>query len=187
MGVLCWCNQYWYSYRFILRIAKESIPNKTVCVRPDDKPWFSNQLRKLLRNKSRLHRKAKCKNTPEAWALFRAARNDYIRNISAAKHEYENIKYDRLCDNDMTSKEWWSIVKEVQSANEFYSGIPPIEVGNLIITDYKDKASSFNDFSLKHLNLMSPTKWTKHLRCWSWLCKSYNHRCYWSIEVFECI
>ena len=49
----------------------------------------------------------------------------------------------------MTSKEWWSIVKEVQSANEFYSGIPPIEVGNLIITDDKDKASSFNDFFLE--------------------------------------
>jgi len=73
----------------LLNIAKQTIPNKEVTVRPDDKPWYNNMLRRLCRKKERLHKKAKQYNTLVAWATFREARNNYTSEIAKAKESYD--------------------------------------------------------------------------------------------------
>ena len=76
----------------VLDLAKKSVPNKSVTIRPNDKPWYSNTLRKLCRQKDRLHKRAKTLNTAEAWAAFRLIQNDYFRTISCAKQYHDNTK-----------------------------------------------------------------------------------------------
>ena len=55
----------------IINAAKTSIPNKYVNIRPNDVPWFQSNIRKLIRQRKRLHKKAKTINSDLAWAIFR--------------------------------------------------------------------------------------------------------------------
>lgn len=48
-----------------LNLARQYIPNKVITIRSRDSPWFSGELRKLLRKKNKLHRTAKQYNSPE--------------------------------------------------------------------------------------------------------------------------
>ena len=68
-----------------LNIARESIPNKVITVRPSDKTFFNPELRKLRNRKNRAHRKAKNLNTPFYWDKFREIRNLYNGKIKEAK------------------------------------------------------------------------------------------------------
>ncbi|MCP3900406.1 MAG: RNA-directed DNA polymerase [Desulfobacteraceae bacterium] len=133
----------------VLDIAKKSVPNKAVTIRPNDKPWYSNTLRKLCRQKHRLHKRAKALNTGEAWAAFRHIRNNYFRNISCAKRYYDSTKYASLMNDKKNPKKWWSIAKLVYKSNDAFESIPPLEVENAIITDDLAKATEFNNFFLK--------------------------------------
>ena len=133
----------------ILFIAKAHIPNREVTVRPSDKPWYNNALRKLCRRKDRLHKLAKMLQTPEAWENFRHARNEYFHEVSEAKENFQGEKYKTLIKEDNSSKNWWTIIKSIQKGNDAYESIPPLEVGNDIITDDRDKATSFNSFFLE--------------------------------------
>ena len=133
----------------ILEIAKSTIPNKDVVIRPNDKPWYNNALRKLCRKKNRSHRYAKSHNTPESWERFRQVRNEYFRQISFAKDHHEERKYMYLINERNSTKKWWSVVKEIQKTNDAYESIPPIETDGHILTDAKDKASAFNDYFLE--------------------------------------
>ena len=133
----------------VMSIAKANIPHKDVTVRPSDKPWYSNELRLLCRRKDRIHKKAKQLQTQEAWTQFRAVRNEYFNQVSEAKQEYENHKYQYLINENNSTKKWWSVVKSIQKENDAFEAIPPLEVGGHILTDDKDKASSFNEFFLE--------------------------------------
>ena len=55
----------------IMETASSSIPHKNVTIRPNDPPWMHNEICHLIRQRRRLHRKAKNDNTTEAWAKFR--------------------------------------------------------------------------------------------------------------------
>jgi hypothetical protein len=53
-----------------LTAANLTIPNKIATIRPNDKPWYNGNLRKLLRIKNRSYKVAKSKNEVSAWADF---------------------------------------------------------------------------------------------------------------------
>ena len=52
----------------IINAAKHSIPNKTVTVRPSEPQWINSQIKREIRKRKRLFRKAKRKNTPIVWS-----------------------------------------------------------------------------------------------------------------------
>ena len=66
--------------------------NKVAVVRPQDKPWFNGHLRRLLRIKTRAHKKANNLNTVEQWTRFREIRNGYINELKKAKDAFEDTK-----------------------------------------------------------------------------------------------
>ena len=43
----------------LLKAASETIPNKTITVRQNDLPWINNDIRKLIRKRDRIRKKAK--------------------------------------------------------------------------------------------------------------------------------
>ena len=130
----------------ILQVAKDIIPNKTVVIRPDDKPWFTENLRRLRRVKERNHSKAKKCNTPQNWELYRTSRNTYINELNSAKDEFEKTKYVTLAEEGQrNSKKWWHILKAVLGQTNDAS-FPPLHIDGEIVTEDKDKAAAFNKF-----------------------------------------
>ena len=133
----------------ILAIAKDTIPNKTVTVRPYDKPWYNNDLRCLNRKKLRCFRKAKKTKKPEDWLHFTEIRTQYQTAVTTAKESETSEKYSLLATNCKSNpKKWWSLLKSVYKNNDIADSIPPIEVDDLIITDDMAKAETFNNFFL---------------------------------------
>ena len=133
----------------ILKVAKETLLNKMVTVRPNDKPWFNGELRRLLRIKERSHKKAKSTNSVLHWAKYRLDRNAYINKLNQAKKSFEDTKYELLIKQGRNnSKKWWTILKSVLGqTNE--SSFPPMDYNGKIIVDDTEKADAFNEFFSK--------------------------------------
>ncbi len=73
----------------IINAASDTIPNKLVTIRPNDIPWFNNNIRKLLRKRKKVHKKAKLANTESAWSKFRKLRNEVTKLIRKCKSDYD--------------------------------------------------------------------------------------------------
>ena len=63
----------------ILSAAEQSIPNKIFTIRPSDQPWMHNEIRKLIRQRKRIHKKAKQTNSDIIWNKFRKIRNKIVK------------------------------------------------------------------------------------------------------------
>ena len=133
----------------LLSIAKETIPNKKVRMRPNDKPWYNNALRQLCRKKDRSFANAKKLNTIDMWNKYKIDRNKYFNDVSETKNKYNNEKYKLLANEDNSSKKWWSLIKRVQKSNDLMETIPPLDTDGDILTDDKEKAEAFNNFFQK--------------------------------------
>ena len=95
-----------------LNVARESIPNKVVTIRPSDKTFFTPELRRLRRNKNRAHRRAKQLNTTYYWEKFKEARNFYNNKIKEAKVNSEVKQAKNLQNpNKLSPKKWWKLAK----------------------------------------------------------------------------
>ena len=60
----------------ILSAAESFIPSKIVTIRKGGPKWLSCNIRKMIRQKNRIHRKAKHFNNPMHWNKFRKIRNE---------------------------------------------------------------------------------------------------------------
>ena len=134
----------------ILKAAKATIPNREVTVRPSDKSWYTDDLRKLKRKMLRLFRKANSNKDPNDWVNFRETRKTYYGKVLEAKEKDTDDKYRYLsAEGKSNPKKWWSLLNMVYKNSENNDSIPPLEIDDTIITDDKDKAQAFNDFFTK--------------------------------------
>ena len=97
--------------KILLDAAKTSIPNKIINVRTSDVPWFHSNLRKLIRQRKRLHKKAKSLNTEITWSRFRTKRNEVTKAIKKAKVDYKKKIIENINDNTLNSKNWFKLTK----------------------------------------------------------------------------
>ena len=81
----------------LLDICNECIPKVTFTVRPNDKPWMTNDIRRLLRQRGRLHSKTKIKNKNNEihWHNYRTKRNEVVDEIRKA----DQLSEDKLPPN----------------------------------------------------------------------------------------
>ena len=139
------CCDLWTST--ILRIAKENITNKSVTVRPNDKPWYNGHLRKLNRQLQRAFNLAKKTKLIHHLMFFKQLRSTYQNELSQQKGNFEQNKYASLSNKALVNpKKWWSLLKSVYSNSELNETIPPLTDGDRIITDAKEKAQLLNEF-----------------------------------------
>ncbi|CAC5356718.1 unnamed protein product [Mytilus coruscus] len=54
--------------QILLKTAAESIPNKIITVRKTDPPWINNTIRRAIRKRNRMNKRAKKSNLPEHWS-----------------------------------------------------------------------------------------------------------------------
>lgn len=147
-------NKVWESWltKFLSVIAC-SIPNNNVTVRPNDKPWYTSDLRKQKRKLEYVHKQAKKKNTQVLWESFRKLRNEYISNCRLSEDVYLQSINEKLHNLELVnSSKWWKLLKNVIRKNG-KSGIGTLEHENKVVMDDKDKAELFNTFFGNHSNL----------------------------------
>ena len=71
--------------------AQECMPVKTVCVRTDDAPWMTNEIRLLIKQRVKMHKKAITdtgSNLRADWDNFRTFRNNVISKVRKRKLDY---------------------------------------------------------------------------------------------------
>ncbi len=81
--------------------------------------------------------------TSIAWRLYHQKRRE-------AKAFEENYKYSILVtERNKNPRQWWSLIKRLYKDDNNFESIPPLEIGDTLITNDKEKAQEFNDFFLK--------------------------------------
>lgn len=133
----------WFSQ--VYNIVCKYIHNKTVIIRPRDKPWFNSKIRSAIRKRNRLLKKFNKQKTTIAWESYKAQRNNTTRLIRKAKNDFYFKLNQQLSDSATAPKKWWSCVKSMYKKKN-YTSIPNLRVGAEIVTDSCEKASLFNDF-----------------------------------------
>jgi hypothetical protein len=110
--------------------------NRVISVRKDNPPWLTSSIKRGIRRKNRLHKRAKRSNLPGHWERFRIARNKCKNLVSNAKIAHyskvsENIRLEKA-----GSKNWWTLVQSLTGSNDWSRTIPPIEHnGNRVYDD----------------------------------------------------
>ena len=115
----------------ILFLTKECIPNKSIRVRTSDPPWITTLLKKLIRKRKRLYRKAKRTHLERHWIKFRQLRNETNTMICNSKQQYYDNIAEKLKSKSLSSKDWWSTLITFISPN-LNSAIPSIESEGII-------------------------------------------------------
>lgn len=124
----------------LLTLIRECIPEKTVTIRPKDKPWFDSLLRRTIRKRDRLRNLALKYKRETDWIKFRKTRNQ-VNNMKkhALSNYYDNIELhldEAFKDNN---KLYWKLMKDTFKTKPS-SDIPPIH-------HVSDKGEQFVAFS----------------------------------------
>ena len=138
----------------ILNAAEQSITNKIVTIRPTDSPWMHNEIRKLIRQRKRVHKQAKRTNNDHKWAKYRRLRNKVIQKARTAKILYETNTASRLKDSNTNVKTWWKLSKQILNIDNKGDTIPCIEYNGNTYETNNDKADALNSYFISQSKLM---------------------------------
>ena len=70
----------------IPKAAEDSIPNKTVTIRPNDPPWITSHIRLLIRKRKLTYRKFKKSKQNHPWTKYKTLRNTVISELKKSKN-----------------------------------------------------------------------------------------------------
>ena len=139
--------------KLFIHVAKETIPGKSITVRPLDLPWFNSSLRCTRRKVHRAYNKAKDhKYDVHFWNSYTTIRNQYQEQLKTAETNYNNKLGVSLKNATKKNKAWWRTVKYFLNRNQS-SAIPSLFHDNCHITDNLSKAEIFNKFFLDQSNI----------------------------------
>jgi hypothetical protein len=136
----------------ILNTAKEKIPNRIVKIKPNDKPWFNKDLRKLFKTRNRWHKKQKRTQNPLHIEIYKQKRSVALNAYRDAKYNYYNNITTKLLDPTTTVKTYWKLLKNTKDSQNDTS-IPTMLDNDNLITDNKDKAELLNDYFIEQSKL----------------------------------
>ena len=130
----------------LLEVVGQSIPSKSVRIRPYQPPWFNNTIRYKIRIRKRLYRKAKRLQSQFYWSKFKAMRNEVVNLIRETKKTYYENLASKLTTNKKT-QDWWNILKYfIKSDSEFHAQPMFFINDGVIVSDVSEKANMLNDF-----------------------------------------
>ncbi len=132
-----------------LNLAKTYIPTTFVTVRPNDKPWYTADIRRASRQRNRQKRTAVRTKLASDWSTFKRLRNKVNNMKKYAKESFfNNIEYTMSDLSSTNPRQYWKLVKMLVRDN--YSKcdtIPPLKNNDqrFSITD-EEKANTLNDY-----------------------------------------
>ena len=135
----------------ILHAAENSIPKKTVRAR-NNKPWFSAELRREMRRRDRLFRRAQKKGAERDWTNWRNQRNLVTSLNRQLKNDHLKRKVNVLIENRQNPYKYHKILKSITGFNKNVS-LPPLIVGDDIVSNDEEKAEAFNEYFCSQTNI----------------------------------
>ena len=127
------------------KILETYVPNRTVVIRPRDKPWMNSDIRRAIRRRNRLLKRFCRYKDPATWELYRQQRNSTTFVIRNRKKSYHNYLNEKLQDPSLGSKKWWGIIKHFYGRT-IQSTVPTLLEGDRLVNNAKDKATLLNDY-----------------------------------------
>jgi hypothetical protein len=144
------CNKW---SEIFLRVAEQVVTKKRVKVRPEDKNWYNNYLRRLRKTKDRDYGVWVKNRVPMYWETYRASRNTYFQECNRIKLEYEEHIYATLANEiNANPKKWWSLVGNTMNSTK-KSNYPTMIKDGVFFTTDSEKAKLFNDTYLESSNM----------------------------------
>ena len=134
-------------------IIDKHIPKKVITIRPRDKPFMNNNIRLKMRQRNRIHKKAKHTDCPDHWQRFKELRNEVISLVRKAKEQYKQKLTSQILDKDIPPGKWWRIVKSISKFSNTHKPIPPLKYQGQILIHPIDKAEALNKFYSKISNI----------------------------------
>ena len=117
------------------------MPEKSVTIRPRDKPWFDSTLRKNIRTRDRLRKKALNSKKEIDWVNYHKHRNK-VNNMKkyALSNYYDSIDFYISDASINNNKLYWKLLKDVFRAKPT-NDIPPLEY----TTETGERIIAFSD------------------------------------------
>ena len=131
---------------YILNVISNFVPTEIKKFSPNDPPWFTCEVRRVLKKQNSLYKKYKKngfqENEKVAIDNHRALCAD---TILKAKENFLKSQGDKLSDTRTAPKTYWKIINSFLNKCKI-PRIPPLFVNNIYITKCNDKAEIFNNY-----------------------------------------
>ena len=130
----------------MFNIFRNFIPHETIKCKSKDPPWINKHIKIALRRKNRIYRKYISGGQKKEDETILIEVTESVSNlISTSKDSYFKKMGQKLNDPLTSPKAYWSILKRFLNKVKI-PVIPPLLVNNVFETDFKSKATIFNDF-----------------------------------------
>ena len=130
----------------VLDIFSNDIPNKIVTCHDKDAPWITPQVKTAIKRNNRVYSKwNKRGRKPEGRPKVVEIQKETNNLIREAKNLYHEKLGRLLSDPSTGQKHFWSAFKKLSNKKKT-TNIPPIIDNNIYISDFRQKASLFNDY-----------------------------------------
>ena len=130
----------------LINLCSLAIPNKMVTIRPSAPPWLNSHVRRAIRKRKRAHKFAKRLNNGESWRKYRVLRNESIKLLRTAKHDFKSYLASKLTTRNLSSKDWWKIFKACVGKDSLENISPLKNNYGQTINKPKEKADLFNRY-----------------------------------------
>ena len=137
-------------------LCDSCIPSKLVTIRANDPPWFHNGIRKAIRQRRRIYKKAKRSSSSEHWQHYKRLRNDVNTLVRTAKESHYSKLAEKIRSESTTCKDFWKLLKHFTNPSSSSSNIPPLIHEDTIYESDTDKANILNSFFQSQTILDAP-------------------------------
>ena len=132
--------------------ASRVIPSKTVIVNSQEPPWMNCAIKKEIRRRKRLYKKANLSNNVNHWSNFKSVRNNVISLIRLSKLNYYERSSLKLKSGSLSPRDWWKTLKSMMSSQSSTSVPPLLDISrDLLVTDEHEKANTLNNYFANHV------------------------------------
>ena len=144
-------DTYAYSVAHVMtENTRKFISSKNVNVSPKEPsppPRLTCEIKKKIRRRKRLYRKAKKSNDVIHWSNFRLARNEVNAMIRQSKVQYFERLSSQLKSGTLLSRGWWKKLKSLMCSHSSTS-IPPLydTSSDTMIFEEDEKANLLNSY-----------------------------------------
>ena len=139
-----------WTHRFQCVIKKHT-PTTRAVVHPNDKPWMTPKLRRMIKNKDREYKKCLATgkhHSDSVWSKYRDLKQGVKTGIAAAKETHFAELADKLKNSGGDKKQWWKAASLVFGKQKDLADMSLLHEDSLI-SDNHQKANIFNAFFAK--------------------------------------
>ena len=139
----------------ILDKSKEFIPQRTITIRSKDKPWFTKEVHKLIKLRNRYSSIYNRTKNP-VHKLLRNIFGSRVKNqMKTNMKVYLEKQKSLLSDPNLSTKKYWSVVKQIQGSKVKHN-IPTLIDNGKSYTTSLEKAELLNNYFAEQSNLPPP-------------------------------